>query len=84
MNMVSFTKDEKYMLKVYNYLEEKEDFDLVLNRFEIGESIGFSKKTVNTIVTLLMQANFLKKQGKEEFNLTDQGIRLVKSLLDNK
>jgi len=79
--MAGKTKDERYIVQFYRELEEDGDFDKVLNRYSVGESIGFSKRPVNTIVTLLMQANFLKKEGKEDVTMTKNGVSLVEQLL---
>ena len=78
------TKDEKFMLAVYEEALKAEDMETPFSRYAIGNKIGLHPKGVDTICTLLLQANFLKKENKEDVYITEQGIQLVTTLLSDK
>lgn len=75
------TKDEKFMLALYEEALKTDDLERPFNRYEIGSKIGLHPKASDTICTLLLQANFIRKESKEEVYLTEHGLQLVKSLL---
>lgn len=74
---MSRTKDERYILAVYDVAKSKGDLYIPLNRYEVGDTIGYSPKLVKTLTINLMQANFLKKVDDDIIALTDNGIRLA-------
>jgi len=74
------TKDERYLLKLYDVATERGDPMCPINRNDVGAMIGLSPKVVKTIVTLLGQANFIRKEGGEDISLTRQGIVLAEDL----
>lgn len=78
------TKDEKFMLALYEEALKTEKMETPFNRYEIGHTIGLHPKGVDTICTLLLQANFIKKESKEEVYITEHGIQLVQTLLSDK
>lgn len=78
------TKDEKFMVTVYEEALKAESMETPFSRYEIGNKIGLHPKGVDTICTLLLQANFLKKENKEDVYITEQGIQLVQALLSDK
>lgn len=71
------TKDEMFLLKAY---EASLVSSRPLNRYEIGQKVGISAKTANTICVLLAQANFIKKVDNEHFFVTGNGVALAKQL----
>jgi len=75
------TKDESFMLKLHQEALKLSDIEDPLDRYQIGALCGLQPKAVDTICTLLAQANFIKKQGKIDVSMTQHGIRLVESLL---
>jgi len=78
--MAGKTKDERYILKLYDMATERGDPMSTLNRNDVGASIGFSPKVVKTICVLLGQANFIRKESADEISLTRHGISLVEDL----
>lgn len=80
----SMTKDEMFLLKLYELAvkagSEKTPFD----RFVIGRAIGQNDKGANVIARDLAQANFVKKGDEESVYLTDHGLWLVHNLLRQK
>lgn len=84
MSQKGHTKDEKFMLALYEMALEAGEIDTAFNRYQIGEKIGLHPKAVDTICTLLLQANFIKKEGKEAVFLTDNGQHLVEKVISEK
>ena len=78
------TKDEKFILTLYEAAAKTDNIETPFNRYEIGHQIGLHPKGVDTICTLLLQANFIKKEGKEDIYITEHGVKLVKKLLSEK
>lgn len=79
--MQARTKDEHFIIAVYQSAEEFGDPFHVVNRYEVGNKIHLHPRAVNTICQLLIQANFIKKQGPEDIYLTPHGKSLVDRLL---
>lgn len=77
------TKDESFMLRLYDEASKLPDIEDPVDRYQIGNSIGLHPKAVDTICNLLAQANFIKKQGKIEISITPHGIKLVDNLKSN-
>lgn len=75
------TKDELFILRVYELSLQADDPEIHLNRYDVGKSIGLAPKGVDTICVLLMQANFLKKAGPVDVYITPQGQALAQLLL---
>lgn len=80
MSERALTKDEKFMVRLYEEAAKLESFDDPLDRYYIGNLVSLHPKAVDTICTLLGQANFIKKHSKTDISITPQGIRLVESL----
>lgn len=74
------TKDESFMLRLYEETLKRSEGDEAMDRYQIGQSVGLQKTAVDTICNLLAQANFIKKSGLAEISITPQGIELVKQL----
>lgn len=74
------TKDEKFMLRLYEEACKQSAIDDPLDRYEIGRLIGLQSRAVDTICTLLAQANFIKKESQTEISITPHGIQLVENL----
>ncbi|MFI0434275.1 MAG: hypothetical protein ACH350_00930 [Parachlamydiaceae bacterium] len=74
------TKDEMFMLKLYDEASKGQDIDDPLDRYVIGALVGLQAKAVDTICVLLAQANFIKKRGKDEISITPHGIKLVENI----
>lgn len=76
------TKDELFMLKLYEAAKKQSNLEDPLDRYAIGTMAGLHPKGVDAICSLLIRANFIKKYGQTEIFITPQGIRLVEELLD--
>jgi predicted transcriptional regulator len=78
------TKDELFVLAIYNAVKQIGDFESIVNKYEVGEHAGLNPKAVDAISRLLIQSNFIKKSGQEEIFLTSRGLKLAEQLLDEK
>lgn len=74
------TKDELFMIKLYEEASKLPDIEDPLNRYHIGSLAGIQPKAVDAICNLLVQANFIKKRGDEDVVITPHGIKLAESL----
>lgn len=74
------TKDESFMVRLYEEASKLPDIEDPLDRYYIGTLVGLHPKAVDTICTLLGQANFIKKRGVAEISITPHGIKLVENI----
>ncbi len=85
MTQKATTKDELYMLKLFDIANRRGDAQSEVDRFEVGRAIGLQDRAIETITRLLLQANFVKKGDEENtLYLTDHGLRLVHHLQANR
>jgi hypothetical protein len=76
------TKDEKFLISVYEAAESAGDTYGSVNRYQAGHNVGLSPKAVDTICVLLLRANFVKKDVLDDICLTKNGVALVQQLLE--
>lgn len=74
------TKDEMFMLKLYEEASKQVDIEDPVDRYMIGTLVGLQKKAVDTICVLLAQANFIKKQGQVDVSITPHGLKLIENI----
>jgi len=74
------TKDELFLLKLYELAVKKGDPEEEIDRYVIGKAIGMQSHGIDTIIKHLAQANFIKKCSDNCIYLTPHGIRLVEHL----
>ncbi len=82
MNQKATTKDELFLLKLYELASHAGDIQFEVDRFAIGRAIGQNDRGANVIARDLAAANFIKKGEGTSVYLTDHGLRLVQVLLD--
>lgn len=82
MSQTGQTKDERFMIALYEYAMKQGDVKTPANKYEIGKTVGMHSTAIYTIVRDLLQANFLKKGEGDDVYLTDHGERLVERLLE--
>ncbi len=75
------TKDESFLLKLYELATKLGDVKTPIDRFAIGRAIGQNDRGANVIARDLAAANFVKKGEEDAVGLTDHGLRLVEALL---
>lgn len=81
MNKKATTKDELFLVKLYQIASSSGEYAKAIDRYEIGRAIGQNDKGIDTIVNLLAQANFVKKSDGSFVSLTKNGLELVSQLL---
>ena len=77
MNKKSTTKDELFLLKLYEMANSLGSPEEEVDRYAIGRAIGQNTKGVDTIAKHLAQANFVKKGSEGNLYLTSHGLNLV-------
>lgn len=82
MSQKSRTKDESFLIALYNEATKQGDTHFAFNRYEIGALVGLQKTAVETITKLLVQCNFIKKHEYDMVTLTPHGLKLVDRLLE--
>ncbi len=81
MNQKRYTKDELFLIRLYKEAQKLGDPFQEMDCYQIGQLIGQNDRSVDNIVRMLAQTNFLKK-GKGNFvYITTHGESLVNSLL---
>jgi Mn-dependent DtxR family transcriptional regulator len=75
------TKDERFMILLYEEAEKSGDIFNPMDRYLIGNLLGLHNHAVDTICNQLARANFIKKVGDSEIRLTENGKVLVLELL---
>ncbi len=81
MTKKGVTKDEQFLLKLYELSSKLGNPQEAIDRYEVGRAIGQNDKGTYVISRDLAQANFIKKSEGDHVYLTDHGLRLVESLL---
>lgn len=82
MTHTSRTKDENFIVKLYEEASKQADIEDPLNRYHIGQLVGLQSRGVDAICNLLIKANFIKKKGAEEISITPHGVKLAKQILE--
>jgi hypothetical protein len=81
MNKKATTKDELFLLKLYELASLKGDVQEEIDRYTVGRAIGQNDRGANIIARDLAAANFIKKGEGEAVYLTEHGLSLVRILL---
>lgn len=76
----SRTKDERFMLLLYDEALRTGDLYEAFDISELGNKLGFQSHVVENICKHLAQANFIKKVGNNKVCLTPNGERLVDNI----
>jgi len=80
MKKNNHTPDEKFMLRLMEEAEKKEEMDTPFDRYQIGKLAGLQERGVDATCKLLVQANFIKKASQTEIYITPHGEKLVRDL----
>ena len=84
MSQKSGTKDERFLIKLYQMATQLGSPHEEIDRYQIGRAIGQNDKGVDAIARWLAQANFVKKGEGNALYLTHGGLSLVENLLSQK
>lgn len=77
----NYTKDEHFVIALYEAANSTGDPENPMHRYEVGVRAHLNPKGVDAICKLLVQANFIKKSGELDIYLTPHGLKLVERLL---
>lgn len=78
--MKARTKEEKFLIAVYETALSLGDVQSEVDRYEVGQKIGLHPRGIDTICNVLAQANFIKKRGSAMIIITENGRRLFEEL----
>jgi hypothetical protein len=79
----SFTRDEVFLLKLQDLAQQRGNIFCEIDRYEVGKAMGQNNRSVDNIVRMLAQTNFIKKGEKDAVYLTSHGCGLLSSLVEN-
>ncbi len=74
------TKEERFLIRLFEAASRKGSYDTPVDRYEIGHASNVHTRVVDSICNQLLKTNFIKKEG-DDIYLTPNGFNLVKSLL---
>lgn len=77
----SITKDELFLVKLFEIAQKMGDAFEEVDRYAVGRAMGQNDRSIDNIVRMLAQTNFIKKGRGNAVYLTDQGDRFVDSLM---
>jgi Mn-dependent DtxR family transcriptional regulator len=77
------TRDELFLIKLFELSQAAGDAFQEIDRYEVGKAIGQNDKSVDNIVRMLAQTNFVKKGEGNSIYLTQNGDSLVSDLRQN-
>jgi Mn-dependent DtxR family transcriptional regulator len=76
------TKEERFILKLYQAAIQTGDAQNPIDRYAIGQSAGLSPKSTDTMCRELARANFIRKAEPEGYIvLTSRGEELACTLI---
>jgi len=81
MSQKKSSKEELYLMKLYEFATAKGDPQTQMDRYEVGKALGAHDKAVDNIIQLLTKNNLTKKTDEKMVHLTDFGLRFVKQYL---
>jgi hypothetical protein len=82
MTQRSHTKDEKFVLALYEEAMKLGDPYQPVDCYFVGKKIGLQDHGIEITCRNLAQANFIKKEDGKRIFLTPNGERLVQRLQD--
>lgn len=82
MTQKAMTKDEIFVLKLYELSMQLGTPYEQINYLEIARAIGQNNRGAQVIARDLAQANFIKKAKEDRIYLTDHGLKLVNEIME--
>lgn len=83
MSQKKLTRDELFLVKLAEETRKKGDPFLEMDRYYIGQLIAQNDRSVDNIVRMLAQANFIEKMDGNSIQITQNGRDLAEDLLRN-
>lgn len=81
MHKKSYTKDERFLIKLYEEASKNPSLEDPLDHYAIGKLMGLEFRAVSAISKLFIRANFIKKYD-DYIVLTSLGIKLAQELIN--
>ncbi len=83
MSKGGITKEERYLLALYEMVKDLEDPEEPVDSYTVGLSVGITIRQVDAITTQLIRTNFIRRSDKHWISLTPNGLDLINSLLNS-
>jgi predicted transcriptional regulator len=77
------TKEERFLIKLFEAATRKGSYDTPIDRDTIGLAANLHTRQTQAICNQLLKTNFIKKGELDQIYLTPNGLRLVESLISN-
>ncbi len=74
------TRDEVYLCKLATMAESTGDQFSEVAIYEVGQAMGQNNRSVDNIVRMLAQTNFVKKGDEGKIYITPHGLNLAEEL----
>jgi predicted transcriptional regulator len=74
------TKEERFLILLFEAATRKGSYDTPVDRYEIGRAANLHTRVTDTVCKQLVQTNFIKKGEPDFVYLTPNGLNLVQSL----
>lgn len=81
MSQKKKSKEERYLIKLYEIALEKGDPMTEVDRYEVAKGIGEHAKSCDHSVQMLTKNNFIKKRESQLICLTDLGLNFIQEHL---
>jgi hypothetical protein len=81
MSQKKTSKEEQFLLKLYEFASAKGDPQHQLDRYVVGAAVGERTKGVNHTVQILTKNGLLKKTDEKLIQLTQSGVQFVREYL---
>ena len=81
MSQKKQSKEEHFLLKLYEFALAKGDSQNEIDRYVVGEAVGERTRGTDHTVQILTKNGLLKKTDEKLIHLTDFGVRFVKEHL---
>ncbi len=80
MSQKGVTKDERFLLKLYEMAQESGTATKEIDRYEVGDKMGQRQRGVDSIVRILAKSNFVRLGSGSKIYLSDGGLQLISRL----
>ena len=80
MKQKRLTKDELFLIHLQEEANKLGDPYHPIGRYQIGQLIGQNDKSVDNMVRMLAQTNFIKKADGNSVYITKQGEELIRNI----
>ena len=74
------TRDEQYLITLHQLASSKGNTFAEIDKYHVGQTLGQNNKSVDNIVRMLLQTNFIRRGDDNAIFLTENGVELIEEL----